>query len=216
MQQPMQQLWGKMRKPTEGPSRTFAVGALAAMLALAGCGNSGAGSHPTSTTASPGRTSTATERARKSPITLAISAIGGTGEGHLPIPARYTCDGANISPALRWGKVPVGTRELVLFIAHLSRGEFHFDWSVAGLKPALGGLAAGSLPAGAVVGRGSHGQSAYSVCPTKGVKQSYGVVLLAMPHRTGAHAGFQITELADRGNREAIGEGQFGFSYERH
>ena len=30
------------------------------------------------------------------------------------IPARYTCDGANISPPLRWGAPPEGTRSLAL------------------------------------------------------------------------------------------------------
>jgi phosphatidylethanolamine-binding protein (PEBP) family uncharacterized protein len=208
-----------MRQRTGGLSRQLAVGALAAMLALSGCGSSGSGSHPTtsatSATASPSATSAAAERSQKSLIKLAIPAIAGTGEGHPPIPVRYTCDGANISPALHWGGVPAGTQELVLLVAHLSKAEFHFDWSVVGLKPTLSGLAAGGLPPGAAVGRNSHGQTAYSVCPTQGVTQSYGVILLAMPRRVDLHSGFQAKQLANRGDREAIGEGQFGFSYKR-
>jgi Raf kinase inhibitor-like YbhB/YbcL family protein len=32
------------------------------------------------------------------------------------IPARYTCDGENISPPLQWGDVPDGTRSLALVV----------------------------------------------------------------------------------------------------
>ncbi len=204
-----------------GASRTFAVGALAAMLALIGCGGSGSDSHPptsatsgTTTTSSP--TSAATEQPRqKPPMRLSISAIPDGGEGHPSIPARYTCDGADISPALQWSNVPPGTRELVLLIAHLSTAEVHFDWSVAGLVPTLDGLTAGGLPPGAIVGRNSRGQTAYSICPAKDVRQSYGAILFAMPRHIDLRSGFQTRALANRANREAIGEAQFGFSYER-
>lgn len=103
----------------------------------------------------------------------------------------------------------------MLLIAHLGTNEVLFDWSVAGLQPTLGGLAAGGLPPGAVVGRNSNGQVAYSICPARGIKQSYGAILLAMPRHTSLHSGFQTQALANRANREAIGEAELGFSYER-
>src|SRR5262245_4113201 len=33
-----------------------------------------------------------------------------------PIPSKYTCDGANISPPLQWAGVPSGTKSLVLIV----------------------------------------------------------------------------------------------------
>jgi hypothetical protein len=33
------------------------------------------------------------------------------------IPARFTCDGANVSPALTWKNVPEGTRSLALIVS---------------------------------------------------------------------------------------------------
>jgi phosphatidylethanolamine-binding protein (PEBP) family uncharacterized protein len=35
---------------------------------------------------------------------------------HGPLPARYTADGAGVSPPLAWSKVPLGTRSLVLVV----------------------------------------------------------------------------------------------------
>ena len=33
-----------------------------------------------------------------------------------PIPAKYTCDGANVSPPLSWGEPPAGTQSLALIM----------------------------------------------------------------------------------------------------
>ena len=32
------------------------------------------------------------------------------------IPARFTCDGADVSPELNWSDLPAGTRSLVLIV----------------------------------------------------------------------------------------------------
>jgi len=45
-------------------------------------------------------------------LTLTSSAYSSSGD----IPARYTCEGADISPPLSWSGVPDGTRSLVLII----------------------------------------------------------------------------------------------------
>ena len=45
-------------------------------------------------------------------LTLTSSAYSSSGD----IPARYTCEGADISPPLSWNSVPDGTRSLVLII----------------------------------------------------------------------------------------------------
>lgn len=59
---------------------------------------------------------------------LALGAAGPVSAGGLmlsseaftqgnPIPARYTCDGSDISPPLAWSGIPGGTRSLALIVA---------------------------------------------------------------------------------------------------
>ena len=62
------------------------------------------------------------------------------------IPAKYTCDGANISPPLQWRNVPAHTVELVLFVIDDSSNgsEGGIRWVVAGIDPSLSGIAAGA------------------------------------------------------------------------
>jgi Raf kinase inhibitor-like YbhB/YbcL family protein len=43
------------------------------------------------------------------------------------IPARYTCDGANVSPPLRWTAPPAGTRSYALTMVDVSVGFLHWQ-----------------------------------------------------------------------------------------
>lgn len=87
------------------------------------------------------------------------------------IPSRYTCDGAGISPPLRWEHVPAHAAELVLFV--IDDSSYHANagirWIVGGIDPSTSGVAAGKLPRGAIVGTNEAGQAAYGpICPTAG------------------------------------------------
>jgi len=103
---------------------------LLAALALAGCGGGGASSQ--SATASIPSASIPLE----SPVLVGTTAI----------PARYTCDGTDVSLPLQWTRVPVQAKELILVILALTpvrvvgsrvRERFAVDWAVAGLRPSL-------------------------------------------------------------------------------
>jgi hypothetical protein len=108
-----------------------------------------------------------------------------------PLPAANTCDGQSTSPPLNWVNVPRGTKELALFMVELPIGaKASVAWAVTGLNPALHGIPAGKLPAGAVVGRNSSGQTSYSICPPKGSSKEYALLLYALPHRHPVKAGF--------------------------
>lgn len=52
------------------------------------------------------------------------------------IPARYTCDGLNVSPPLSWGSVPDGTQSLALIAddPDAPRGTF-VHWVIYNLPP---------------------------------------------------------------------------------
>jgi phosphatidylethanolamine-binding protein (PEBP) family uncharacterized protein len=154
---------------------------LLAALFVSGCG---AGA------TSPASNAAATARLHQ--IVLASPALTGKS---IAIPARYTCDGADISLPLRWGAVPPTTREvlLVLFSAtpvNRERAAETVQWVVAGLPPGVHQLAAGKLPPGALVGRDAAGQSRYSICPARGAHASYLMAVFASPQKLEHNTGF--------------------------
>jgi Raf kinase inhibitor-like YbhB/YbcL family protein len=61
-----------------------------------------------------------------------------------PIPARYTCDGQDLSPPLRWVNVPGETRSLALLVddPDAPRGVFT-HWVAWALDPGAGGIGEG-------------------------------------------------------------------------
>ena len=70
------------------------------------------------------------------------------------IPARFGCDGADLSPALEWAGVPAGTRSLALVCADpdAPRGTW-YHWAAYDLPADLAGLAEGWSPDGDGSGR---------------------------------------------------------------
>lgn len=215
--------------------------ALALMLTLAGCGGSSSTSQsstpasttqatssttgtqtssgtPTSTSGN-GQAAKASEAAEHLPkVTLLISSPVFQEGGE--IPARYTCDGADSSPPLRWSAAPHGTAELALFVLNLNSppgGELPIYWAVAGLHRTLKGIPAGKLPPGAIVGRNSLGHSRYTICPAKSDGlQHYVVALFAMKHSVSAAPGFNASALYQKVSSTAQYKGLTGFAYQRH
>lgn len=210
--------------------KAIGIGGLLIMLAAIGCGGSGASSTaasstsptasvasastsstPTSTTTS-ASTSTAEEKVPTIDLPLASSAKLN------PISARYTCDGADTSLPISWSKVPPHTAEIEVFVFNFLPvgGKLFPDWAVAGLKPSLHGLAAGQLPAGAIVGRNGFGQTRYSICPAKGSTTRFAFLVYAVPHRIAVKPGFDANALREKALHSAEHAGLLAFSYKRH
>ncbi len=97
------------------------------------------------------------------------------------IPARYTCDGANVSPPLRWSAPPRGTVSLALTVLDPDApGGSFLHWQVRGIPPRTRGLPAGS----ALGGRNGSGRSGWTgPCPPAGPAHRYRFALRAI----GAH-----------------------------
>ncbi len=98
------------------------------------------------------------------------------GEG---IPARYTCDGDNVSPPLAWSNLPEGTMSLALVVDDPDAPDpkapkiTWVHWVVYNIPPAGSGLMAsaspGNLPHGALEGRNSWKRTGYGgPCPPIG------------------------------------------------
>jgi Raf kinase inhibitor-like YbhB/YbcL family protein len=87
-----------------------------------------------------------------------------------PIPRRYTCDGDNVSPELRWSNVPDGTADLALTCQDPDAPTGTFaHWLVWNIEPLTAGLLAGHVPPGARQGRNDFGNIGYDgPCPPPG------------------------------------------------
>lgn len=138
------------------------------------------------TSSTPSQTSKALAALGK--ITLTSSAFKAGGA----IPARYTCDGADVSPPLEWHGVPNGTAELFLLAIDLSGSSSDaIQWAVAGIPPSAGGLSAGSLPAGAVAGVNSVGKAGWGgVCGAKGQIHHVAFLFYALKQKLNLKSGF--------------------------
>jgi Raf kinase inhibitor-like YbhB/YbcL family protein len=84
------------------------------------------------------------------------------------IPERHSCEGEDVSPPLRWGNVPEGTRSMALVVDDPDApGGIFTHWTAWGLDPAAGGLAEGE--GAPVEGRNDFGTSGYrGPCPPPG------------------------------------------------
>ena len=82
------------------------------------------------------------------------------------IPVRYTCDGANVSPALRWTAPPKGTASFSVrvFDPDAPGGGF-LHWQIARLRPTARGLPSASK-LGGPNGAGANGYT--GPCPPSG------------------------------------------------
>lgn len=106
-------------------------------------------------------------------FTLSSTAFKPGGE----IPARHTCEGADISPPLIWSDVPTGTASLVLIVDDPDAPDpkaprmTWVHWVVYNLPSEGGGLAEGAkeLPAGAGHGMNDWKRTGYGgPCPPIG------------------------------------------------
>jgi Raf kinase inhibitor-like YbhB/YbcL family protein len=95
------------------------------------------------------------------------------------IPARFTCDGANVSPALTWKDLPPGTRSLALIVADPDAPDpqapkttwthwvlYNLPAEAHGLREAIPGT---GLPADTLQGKNDWGKTGYGgPCPPIG------------------------------------------------
>lgn len=91
------------------------------------------------------------------------------------VPTRYTCDGEDINPPLSIAGKPVGTKSFALIMddPDLSAAakerlgiSAYNHWVVFNLSPFTGDVSEGEVPPGAIVGKNSSGDSAYTgPCP---------------------------------------------------
>jgi Raf kinase inhibitor-like YbhB/YbcL family protein len=118
------------------------------------------------------------------------------------IPRRFTCDGADGSPPLRFASVPAAARELALVVEDPDADRF-VHWTLLGLRPDTRRLREGRVPRGAVETENGFGDEGWrGPCPLEGDKpHRYVFTLYALNAELELGAGASPDEVS-----EAVGE----------
>jgi hypothetical protein len=142
----------------------------------------------------------------------------GMAEGE-EIPGQYTCDGADVSPALAWTGVPAGARSLVVWMDDPDAAGF-VHWLVYDIPASVEGLDA-AMPVDAEgvsairQGLNSFGAIGYGgPCPPSGTHQ-YIFRLMALDRALDLGAGADADALVDAMQGHVLGEASLRRSYTR-
>lgn len=118
------------------------------------------------------------------------------------IPAKYTCDGEDLSPALAWNAPPAATKDFALVMDDPDApNKTVVHWVIYDIPAATRKLPEGvakdpKLTDGSLQGKNSHGKIGYSgPCPPHGVVHHYFFKLYALDKSTGLKAGATKAQL---------------------
>lgn len=93
------------------------------------------------------------------------------------------CTGENISPAFNWSGAPAGTKSFVLtmYDKDADTGSGWWHWVVYNIPASNNGMTQGTIPQGALEGKGDGGAAHYGgPCPPMGQKHNYVYTLHAL------------------------------------
>jgi Raf kinase inhibitor-like YbhB/YbcL family protein len=133
-----------------------------------------------------------------------------------PIPARFSCDGDNVSPPLAWHGVPPAAKAVALVVddPDAPRGTF-VHWVLLDLAPGTSSLAEGSVPAGATQATNSTGKATYfGPCPPSGTHH-YRFTVYALTSATGLPNGAALNQALKAINASTVARGRLVGTYAR-
>lgn len=133
------------------------------------------------------------------------------------IPARFTCDGANVSPPLAWSSAP-DAGELAIVMRDVdSPGGAFVHWVLAGLPPETQGLTSARVPSGADQLPNSSGTSGYrGPCPPRGDRpHRYVFTIYALTERPTIASDTPPAQAREAIVRAASTKGSLTASYSR-
>lgn len=147
------------------------------MLALSGCGFVGDGER----------------RAAAQPGSLTVGSPAFR-DGQT-IPARYTCHGEGVNPALRWSGLPAATRAIAVVVDDPDAPSGPYvHWVLFNIDAQSTEIAEDSLPAGADEAVGSNGKAKYGPpCPPGGETHHYRFSVYALDARLPLHDDSALT-----------------------
>ena len=122
-------------------------------------------------------------------------------ENNTEIPVKYTCDGANLSPPLKWSGAPVETKTyvLIVFDPDAPRGLF-IHWIIYNIPPEISELKEG-IPQENIVSEGLQGINDFGYigyggpCPPRGSKHRYVFLLFALDKELELNGGAGLNDV---------------------
>ena len=139
------------------------------------------------------------------------------------IPKRFTCDGADVSPTIRWSGVPAGTRSLALIIDDPDAPDpaapkmVWVHWILYNLPAGLEGLpeAVSALPTGALEGLNDWKRTGWGgPCPPIG-RHRYFFKLYALDTELDLESGITKAQLLEAMENHILAEAQLMGKYKR-
>ena len=216
---------GRDRARPLRPAALRAGCCVVAVLALVGCNSDGRSLRP----AQPGQTQSVytptTTTVPTSVDTVAPAVVPATLAPtlafvlHLPftdggrMDAKYTCNGADLHPAVTWLGTPDGTVEMALEVVDTDSANF-VHWIIAGLDPTNPSISEGDVPVGAIEGQnGFSTKAAASIgwrgpCPPKGTTHHYRFTLYALGQQVELPTGTAAAALQTAIESSAIAAAQ--------
>jgi Raf kinase inhibitor-like YbhB/YbcL family protein len=143
------------------------------------------------------------------------------GEGDM-IPARYTCQGEDISPPLAWSEVPTGTQSLALIMddpdAPVGVFTHWVMFNISAVGPGLSEAvpAEAQLPDGALQGRNDFGRVGYGgPCPPPGRPHRYQFIVYSLDSLLDLRAGTTKGQVLDAVEGHILAQGRLTGRYQR-
>lgn len=138
------------------------------------------------------------------------------------IPSKFTCDGANVSPALEWGNIPEGTKSFALICddPDAPMGTW-VHWVIYNIPVQITSLQEGvpkqdTLSEGIAQGKNDFGFNGYGgPCPPRGNPHRYFFKLYALDIQTHFEPGLSKQELLDRIQNHVIKKAELMGKYQR-
>jgi Raf kinase inhibitor-like YbhB/YbcL family protein len=154
------------------------------------------------------------ERTVQVPASITVDSPDMTEGG--PIPTRYTCDGQDVSPPLRWSGVPPDAAVLALVVddPDAPRGTYT-HWVVVDIDLAVTSIARGQSPPGAQQIVNSAGRASYmGPCPPSGVHH-YRFTVYALSRRLTLPSRASLQSALDAIAEAATAQGRLTGTYRR-
>lgn len=132
------------------------------------------------------------------------------------IPARYTCDGENVNPALNISEVPEGTKCLVLIVDDPDAPVGTWvHWTAWNIAPQTTEIRENSVPEGAIEGVTGFGRPGYGgPCPPSGTHR-YFFKLYALDMTLGLDGSAKAGDIEDLMEGHVLGQAQLMGLYRR-
>jgi Raf kinase inhibitor-like YbhB/YbcL family protein len=197
------------------PSRRRALIGVAALSLVAAASGCGGGSGGGSSRAANSLTAPSSAGEPSAPVTISLtSPVLASGRA---VPQRYTCDGTDDQPPLRWSGVPAGTASLALVLEDLSAsgdsGGPFVHWSVFDIPSA-----AAQVPTSGIKhGTNDFHQVGYNgPCPPDNdPAHRYVFTLYALRGQPDLPDGAPPGDLRAAITRDALAEGRLAVTYTR-